>query len=105
MTRTRRVSTAPAATGTNCSSSCVTKDHSTFGACMRAKNLQLNPHLADTGAVKAWDGELQAYRDARRQGIQPAGTKMHQIKQAVELSNNMGQAFDAGKSMWDVTTG
>lgn len=106
MTRTSRASTARtrSATGTNCSSSCVTKDHSTFGECMRSKNLQLNPNLADTGAVKAWDGELHAYREARRQGIQPAGTKMHQIKQATELSQQMGTAFDAGKSMWDVTT-
>lgn len=105
MTRTRRASTVTApSTGTNCSSSCKTRDHRTFGECMRSKNLQLNPNLADTGAVKAWDGELAAYKAARDQGIQPAGTKMHQVKQAVELSNNMGQAFDAGKSMWDVTT-
>lgn len=71
---------------------------------MRAKNLQLNPNLADTGAVKAWDGELNAYKAARDQGIQPAGTKMPQIKQAVEISQNTGVAYDASRPMWDVTT-
>lgn len=77
----------------NCSSSCVTQDHETFGACMRAKNLQLNPHLADTARSKRWDKELQAYRDARSQGIQPAGTTMKKIREADEISQKTGQAF------------
>lgn len=81
--------------GLRCSSACVTKDHRTFGECMRAKKLQLNPQLADTGASKAWDAELQAYRDARKQGIQPAGTKMPQIRQAIEASQEAGKAYDA----------
>lgn len=77
----------------NCSSSCLTQDHETFGACMRAKNLQLNPQLADTGRSKRWDRELQAYRDARAQGIQPSGTTMTKIRQADEISQKTGQAF------------
>ncbi len=31
---------------------------------------------------KAWDAELQAYRDVRKQGIQPASTKMKDIRVA-----------------------
>lgn len=67
--------------------------HATFGSCMRAKNLKV-----DTGldGRKAWDAEIVAYKDAYRQGIRPAGTKMHQIKEAVRLSNEAGKAFDAG---------
>lgn len=76
-----------------CSSSCLTQDHGTFGACMRAKNLQLNPNLSNTGASKAWDRELQAYRDARSQGIQPSGTTMKKIREAEEISQKTGQAF------------
>jgi len=78
---------------TNCSSGCVTQDHKTFGECMRAKNLQLNPNLSNTGASKAWDAELSAYRDARAQGIQPSGTTMAKVREAVEISNATGVAY------------
>jgi hypothetical protein len=44
---------------------------------------------------KKWNGELDAYRAARAQGIQPAGTSMAHVKAAVEASNVMGSAFDA----------
>lgn len=89
--------------GKRCSSACPTKDHRTFGECMRSKNLQLNPNLSNTGATKAWDGELEAYRNARSQGIQPAGTTMKKIREAESLSQSTGTAFDATKPMWDVS--
>ena len=79
--------------GARCSSTCATKDHRTFGECMRGKNLQLNPNLSNTGASKAWDAELSAYRDARAQGIQPAGTTAAKVREAVEISNATGVAY------------
>lgn len=79
--------------GKRCSSACPTKDHKTFGECMRSKNLQLNPNLSNTGASKAWDAELSAYRDARAQGIQPSGTTMAKVREAVEISNATGVAY------------
>lgn len=85
----------PSKPGTHCSATCPTRDHATFGECIRNKGLRVAPNLADTGASKAWDGEIQAYKDARAQGIQPAGTKMHQIREAVEASNAVGKAYDA----------
>lgn len=60
---------------------------------MRSKNLNLNPNLSNTGASKAWDAELDAYRNARRQGIQPAGTTMQKIREADEISQRTGVAF------------
>jgi hypothetical protein len=42
-----------------------------------------------------WDAELKAYKDARDQGIQPAGTSMKKIQQAVEISNQTGKAYGA----------
>ena len=45
---------------------------------------------------KKWDKELQAYRDARAQGIQPAGTSMKKVREAVEISNKTGKAYQAG---------
>jgi hypothetical protein len=42
-----------------------------------------------------WDAELKAYKDARAQGIQPAGTSMKQIQKAVDISNKTGKAYGA----------
>jgi hypothetical protein len=47
-------------------------------------------------STKKWDKELQAYRDARAQGIQPAGTSTKKIQEAVEISNKTGKAYQAG---------
>jgi hypothetical protein len=44
---------------------------------------------------KKWEGELNAYREARAQGIQPAGTSMKAINEARRASDVMGKAFDA----------
>lgn len=74
---------------TNCDDNC-------FGC--KAKSLQLNTGDANsqkTVSNKKWNSELDAYRKARAQGIQPAGTSMAHIKAAVEASNTMGKAFDA----------
>lgn len=72
---------------------------------MRAKNLRLAPNLSDTGVNKKHDAELQRYRDARAQGIRPDGTSSKKIQQAEELSQQMGQAYDVNRSMFDVTVG
>jgi hypothetical protein len=74
---------------TNCDDDC-------FGC--KARSLQLNTGDANsqkTVSNKKWNGELDAYRKARAQGIQPAGTSMAHIKAAVDASNTMGKAFDA----------
>lgn len=67
--------------------------YNTYGEYLRGKNIRI-----DTGVNgrNAWDSEIEAYKDARRQGIQPAGTKMKQIREAVELSDMAGRAYDAG---------
>ena len=49
-------------------------------------------------STKKWDAELQAYRDARAQGIQPSSTRMKDIQVAVEVSNRAGKAFKADDS-------
>ena len=64
----------------------------------KAKGLQLNTGDASSQkqmSNKKWNGELDAYRAARAQGIQPAGTSMAHVRAAIEASNVMGQAFDA----------
>lgn len=84
----RRVSarskTAPV--GAKCSSSCLTKDHSSWGECIRAKGLQVSPHINDTYSTKQrkWDRELDSFASATRQGVNPAGTQQHQIDAAMK---------------------
>lgn len=83
------------ALGDNCRSGCRTRDHRSWGECARAAA----PAFMDGGRHKSWDGELQAYRDARAQGIQPAGTTMPKIREALDLSDKRGVAFDADNPM------
>ena len=49
--------------------------------------------------IRAWshanDRELDAYRSARKDGIQPATTKMKDITKAVRLSDKLGKAAKA----------
>lgn len=49
----------------------------------------------DATEQKQWDRELDLYADARRQGVQPATTKTKDIRAAMEVSEQTGQAFDA----------
>jgi hypothetical protein len=44
---------------------------------------------------KKWDKELNLYKDARNQGIQPAGTSTRQVQKAIDDSNKVGKAYDA----------
>lgn len=71
--------------GKRCSSACLTQDHRTFGECMRAKSLQVSPQVNDaySSKQKTWDRELNSYDSAVRQGVQPAGTKQHQVDAAM----------------------
>jgi hypothetical protein len=65
----------------------------------KASTLQLHPgdaaHMREI-PKKKWDAELNAYADARRQGIQPAGTSMKAVKDAVTASENLGKPYDGG---------
>lgn len=72
--------------GSKCSSSCVTKDHASWGECVRAKGLQLSPAINDSYGTrqKAWDRELDNYESAVRQGLSPEGTKQHHVDKAVK---------------------
>lgn len=85
-----------AKTGKNCTSGCRTKDHRSWGECMRAKNAVVayaGIGGGDATAAKHWDSELNAYREARRQGIQPDGTTMPKIQAALDASDRAGAAY------------
>lgn len=58
--------------------------------------------ILDTGdaskpvAKKQWESRLSFYKQARDQGIQPAGTQRVQVEAALNASANLGKAYDAG---------
>lgn len=71
-------------------------DDDCFGC--KARTLQLNTGDANSQKAmsnKKWHGELDAYRNARAQGIQPEGTSMAAVQRAVDASEAMGKAYDA----------
>lgn len=64
----------------------------------KAAGLQLSTgdaHSAKSMNNKKWEGELNAYRKARAEGIQPAGTSMNAIQEARRASDAMGSAYDS----------
>ena len=62
----------------------------------KAKGLQLNTGDAARDIPdKKWNSELQAYRDARAQGIQPAGTTRRHVEEAHKASATLGKAYNA----------
>lgn len=83
-----------------CSSTCLTQDHPSLGACLRAKSVKVaycnsaNGH--DATKQKRWDAELDAYKAARSEGIQPSGTTREAVDRAVRLSDAAGVAWNAG---------
>lgn len=74
-------------------------DCKTFGECVRAKGLRIGWSRSaaglDLSAEKAKDKELNLYASAVKQGVQPAGTRTHQIRHALEKSEQTGKPFDA----------
>lgn len=80
-----------------CSTGCPTKDHESWGECIKAKNAGIayaaSARGSDFSASKRWDAELNAYREARSQGIQPDGTTMGKIRQALDMSDKAGAAY------------
>jgi hypothetical protein len=62
------------------------------GFCRSAAGLDYSKH-------KAWHQELELYKSARMQGVQPRGTQTHQIRAALDASDRAGQAYDASKDV------
>lgn len=83
-----------------CSSSCPTPgSHRSMGECIRSKGVRVayanTAGGLDLTTQKAWDSELDLYRAARKEGIQPASTKRRDIENAMRISDQTGTAFQA----------
>ena len=63
-------------------------------------SIQMNSGDADSRRTipnKKFNAELNAYKEARAQGIQPNGTSMAKIQEAVKASETLGRPYDGGK--------
>jgi hypothetical protein len=76
------------------------RDHPEYvEGCFGCKIGTLQTSTGDANSVKTmankkWDGELQAYRDARAQGIQPGGTSKKAVEASLKASETLGKAYD-----------
>lgn len=83
-----------------CTSGCQTRDHQSYAECLRSKA----PKVAycnsaggyDLTTQKRWDRDLDAYRSARAEGMQPAGTAKHHVEAAKAISDATGSAYQVG---------
>lgn len=92
----------------NCSTGCPTPGaHQTWGECLRAKNTRVawaaSARNLDATREKKFQKELQNYRDARAQGIQPGGTSTAKVQEALSLSEASGRAYNAEKPIESLT--
>lgn len=81
----------------SCSSGCSTKDHKSYGDCMRSKRQMVgfarSAYGADKTKDKLHERELSLYKDLRGQGIQPDGTGMAKLQFAKRMSEEHGMAY------------
>jgi hypothetical protein len=70
--------------------------------CFGCKGLSIQMNAGDADSRrsmpnKAFNKELDAYKEARAQGIQPNGTSMTKIQEAVKASEIMGRPYNGSK--------
>jgi hypothetical protein len=68
--------------------------YSTYGEYLRSKNIRIS---GDVTASRNSEKELNLYASARGQGVQPEATKTSKIREALDISDRIGRAYNAGK--------
>lgn len=82
-----------------CTTGCPTQNHDTYAECLRSKSTKVaycnSAGNWDATNQKKWDSELDLYRKARSEGIQPATTKRKDIEAAMRISDKTNTPFQA----------
>lgn len=83
----------------SCRTGCITRDCESFAACLRGAGVRVaysnSAKNLDASTQKKWDADLDYYRSARAEGIQPSTTKRKDVEAAVRASDHHGSAFRA----------
>lgn len=76
-----------------CRTGCLTRDHATYGECLRSAGVRTT-----FGATpnNTWDKDLNAYKTARDEGLQPDSTNRADVEMAKAFADKTGVAYDAG---------
>lgn len=80
-----------------CRTGCPSKQHDSYAECLRAANVQM-PAVLTSPLARMYDKtktDLSAYRTARANGIQPAGTTVEKVRDAEAASRLLGRPYDA----------
>jgi len=81
----------------SCTSGCATRDHSSYADCLRNKRSRVGwaaeARGLDATGQKRWQGEIDAYRSAVAQGMDPDTSQMSSVRQAEAWSNQTGIAY------------
>jgi hypothetical protein len=77
-----------------CSSGCRSQSHESYGACLRAKNLEVQPVEAHK-FNRAQENDIKEYGKARRAGIQPATLSRADVEIAWKMTDKLGVPFRA----------
>ncbi len=87
-----------------CNCSWTTTPHSTYGQCLRSKNLRIaycgtgGNEKNDYTRQKELDRDLAYYASARRQGIQPDTLRRNDVEYALASSEKTGIPYDASQT-------
>lgn len=76
-------------TGEHCTSTCTTRDHDSFGECVRAKNVRamwLGGTGPSMGDQRRFDRTNQDFRKAVADGLSPAGVSDSAIHAAYDAA-------------------
>lgn len=76
--------------GEHCSSGCRSRDHASYADCLRSKdvgNMWLGGTKSSATEQRRWTRENDAYRKARREGLQPAGISERAVNAAYEKAS------------------
>lgn len=76
----------------------MTKDHSTYGECLKGASIQMAATVRNTVMNETFhqtSNDLKAYQSARVNGIQPEGTTLAKVKEAERASRLLGRAYNA----------
>lgn len=69
----------------NCRSGCATRDHASWGECARAANL--STMVGDSVQInQRGEKDLQLYRDARRQDLQPQSVRRPFVEATIKAA-------------------
>lgn len=84
--------------GENCSANCPTRNCKNFGDCLRSKSVGAIGYKESKGECSGkgritTEMELDLYRSAVQQGIEPASTGYQAVQDSIIISNEVGAAY------------